>query len=175
MAKKKEPSIEDSVALFKDIIKRASFDSFIRYNTILYSKNKKGYGSILIPEQKLWDELIKDKEFISMVRELDPSNIDDRALLEKLGPCNDINNENWITIDDEEMTSGKTIEISLPGFNYNIPINKGIFPIRFKKSESNNFAYKVYNNPFLLLSIKKKFDGFVEDSGITLIRIFQIL
>lgn len=171
---KKEPTIEDTVNLFFDVINRCGFQVFRRYNTILHSKSKKNSGTFFVVEQNLWNIISEDQDFNEITREFNPLIDSDRLILDKMIFTKDMDN-GWIQIPDEEMQSDKRIFIAIDGFEYNVEINKTIWPIRFRKAENGNFSYKVFRSPFYAFAIRKKFEGVGEDASFYMMRVFQII
>ena len=175
MAKKKEPSIADGVELFKDVMKRSTLTDFIYLNRILLGKTSKDANVLVIPDQTLWNALLEDEEFKTHISELDISDPEQFQMNEKFSYGNGIENSGWVEINAETMYAGEMVNITIDGFKYEIPVNKGLFPTKLKKAEYSNFAYKIYTDPKLALALKKKFDGPVDDSSFTIMRAFIIL
>ena len=175
MASKKVPSIADAVLGFKNVMSRIGLQEYTYLNHVIQSKTAKNFSVLIIPENALWDALIDDPEI--NLTELDISKPENTDAREKMYYGEELSrsNEGWIEMDPESLQKGDIINISIPGFTHEIPINKTLFVLRFKKAELNNFAYKVYSSPRLALVIKKKFEGPVPESGFYLARAFQIV
>ena len=173
---KKEPTIDDAIITFMDVLERCQFTSLLRENRVIYTKNdkKKSAGAILVIDQELWNKLADDQDFNEMSREMNPLIEDDRFIIDRLCFVRDMEND-WITIPDESMANLERIFIDVKGFEYKIEINKTIWPVRFKKAEMNNFSYQIFNKPFNAFVIRKKFEGPVPESSFYLVRIFQII
>lgn len=172
---KKEPTVEDSVAMFMDVIERCQFKSMLRENRVLYGKNAKKKSALLIPDQTLWNHLIENQDIAEMVRELNPKVETDRLILRWMSYANDMNND-WIAITDEEMTTDGRVYLKIKGYDYANEINKTIWPLRFRKAEVNNFSYKVFPaKPLDIFAIRKKFESPVEDASFYIMRLFQML
>lgn len=178
MAAKKEQSVEDGVKIFKDVIKRASLNEFIHVNRSLYgiTTGKKNTPVMMTLESELWNHIIDDPDLKSKITELDITKVENLDTKQKMIYADDmLNSDGWFQIDEEKMTKGDIIHISLDGYQYDIPINKVLFPIKFKKSESNNFYYKVFLKPSVVLVLKKKYESPVEGSSFYLGRAFRVL
>lgn len=170
MAKKKEPSIDEALNNFLDVMQRASLFDYVHVNSDIISENPKG-NSIIIPvEQILWEELLKKKEFTDHLQELNLT--DDKASLLKY-----LDNEPlWIDVDIDEFFNGKTIQIKVSSYEYNIPLNKNALPIRLKKSEFNNISYRIFIDDHVVLALKKKFiyEG-IDGCNFSMIRLFKVV
>lgn len=176
MAKKKIPSIEDALKIFKDVMQRASLTSYQYVNNIMLSKNPGGNTIVIIPEQELWLKIIDDEEMKPVLKELDISDPEQNDKMQVLQYAKDLDGEPWIDIDPEVLFKGKIFKISLKGFDYEVPINKGLLPLKLRKAEYNNIKYRVFTNPNLVLSLKKQFDfPAIEHCGFTIIRMFQVI
>lgn len=173
MGKKKEPSIIDSLNLFKDVMKRASILDYLYVNKNVFCITSKGMRVYIYFDQTLWNAIMDDEDLKSHFKEVDINKEEQRIVADRLSYFNDLEN-GWIEMDPEKVYKGETFKISIDGFSYDININKSIYPVRFKKAELNNFAYKV-DMKHMILFIKKKFDGAVEDSSFTIMRGFNII
>ena len=171
---KKEPTIADAVDIFFNIIDRCGFSVFKREDKILHTKNKKNAGTYFIIDQTLWNAVSEDQDFNEIVRELSPLIPADRLIIDRIPLLRDMEN-GWIEISDESMMNDPKIYISLEGYNYQIEVNKTIWPIRFKKAENNNFAYKIFRGKTDSFAIRKKFVGPLDDTSFYMVRMFQII
>ena len=171
---KKEPTIEDMASTFWEIINRAQIETFLRNDRILYGINKKKMGMLIVTEPDLWCKVFENQEISDRSRELNPTIETDRHIIDDCFYVKDMEN-GWINIEIAEMEVADKIEIKLEGFKYPIEINKNIWPIRFKKAEFNEFAYKIYRNPKQVFVVRKKFQGPVENSSFYICRIFTII
>ena len=171
MAKKKLSSMDDAVKLFKDVMQRASLESYHHVNRIMLSKNEEGNRILVIPEQGLWDTLIGSLE----IKELDISIPEQSDEVKWFEYGEDLEN-NWFPIDmGEDLFNGKIFKVLVKGHEYHIPINKELMPMKLKKAEYDNLSYRIFNKPLLILAIKKRFEPIVPDSGFTIIRLFQVI
>lgn len=173
---KKETTISDAVAEFISIMDRCQFISFKYENRIIYTTNpkKKNTNTVFIPDEALWLALTENENFMKKCKELDPTNANDRIILERLSFTKDMDT-NWIEIDNNSMANDDRIYIKLDGFEYKIEINKTIWPLRFKKNEFGNFSYRIFNKPFPAFAIRKKFISNIEGGSFYMLRIFQII
>lgn len=171
---KKEPTIEDAVNNFFDVIGRCGFSVFRRYDRVLHSKSKKNTGTFFIVEQNLWNVVSEDQDFNEITREFNPLIDADRLILDKMIFTNDMV-EGWVPIPDDDMASDKRIFIKLDNFEYEIEINKTLWPIRFRKAENNNFSYKIFKVPFNAFAIRKKFEGVGDETSFYMMRVFRII
>jgi len=151
MAKKKIPSMEDALNDFKSIMLRASLSDYLHVNGILISKNPKDVSVIIKPDKSLY-------KYIEYIKYTDESN-----------------KELWIDINCDDLYAGKVISISVNGFNYEVSVNKNSVPLKLRKAEFNNISYRIFTNPKLILTLAKRFDGYVDDSSFTMFRLYQIL
>lgn len=175
MASKKQPSIDDALSYFKDVMKRSNIIEFKHVNSMIHAVNAKDVSVIIVPDQLLWNAIIEDEELKSHMDELDISKPENSIIQEKFTYAQDLNGNSWIEINGETMYAGEMVNITIDGFKYEIPVNKGLFPTRLKKAEYNNFAYRIYTQPRLALVLKKKFEGPIENTSFSIIRAFQVL
>lgn len=171
---KKEPTIEDAVAVFFNIVDRCGFSIFKREDKIMYTRNKDNAGTYFLIEQELWNVLSEDQDFNEIVRELSPTIPADRMIIDRIPLLRDMDN-GWIEISDESMMNDPKIYISIEGYNYQIEVNKTIWPVRFKKAENNNYAYKIFRGKTDSFAIRKKFESPVKDASFYMVRMFQII
>ena len=173
MGKKKEPSVNDSLDLFKEIIKRAGLKDFTYIGTNMFCRTAKDINLSFHFDQPLWAIIIDDNDLKDKLKEVNITTVVGNRIATILEYCNDLK-DGWVELDSQVLYDGGMIEISIDGFDYTIPINKTIFPIKFKKAEYNNFGYKVYLNN-KVLSIKKTFDGTVPNASFTILRTFHFI
>ena len=169
---KKELTITDAVEKFKASTSKVGFNTFIRYNRNLYSINKNRKYVILVPDDALYLELIRDTSMD--IRELDLNDKVDR----RIQPCfqfvENMDDIGWIEIDAEKLRNNETIRIELDGFPYPIEINIKNFLFRLKKDEYCKFYYKLSLTD-KWFAIKKYFEGPVEGGGFWVVRGFHII
>lgn len=177
MAKKKEPSLADSLNNFKDTMLRASLSNYVYVNRNLITTHPKGYSVIIIPEKDLWTTLIDDDEMKKNMREVILTNPDDFELSDLTKYCDDIDNRDiWIELDAETLYKGKIIRVKVhDDFEYDVPINRDLLPLKLKKAEYNDIAYRIFTSESPMLCIKKRFNYPLPDAGFTMIRVFSII
>lgn len=176
MAKKKVPSVEDAINRFRDVMLRASLSDYLYVNQTMISKNPKDNSIIIIPDQDLWIRLIDDEELKNHIKELDITNKDHSEQMKLCSYSDDLIHESWIEIDPNILFTGKIFKIGVKGFEYELPINRGLLPLKLRKAEYNNISYRVFTKPNLVLALKKRFDfPAIENCGFTMIRMFQII
>lgn len=176
MAKKKVPSVDDAIKIFKDAMQRASLSDYLYVNKTLFSTNPKGNSIVIIPDQSLWENLIDDPEIKDHLKEINPENTEHYEKLQLLPYAENIDGDMWTNIDAEVLFRGKLFRISVKGFEYELPINKGLLPMKLRKAEYNNISYHVFTKPNIVLSLKKRFDfPAIEECGFTMIRMFQVI
>jgi hypothetical protein len=174
MGKKKEPSVADAIKQFKEVTQRASLSDYYHVNGKMLSLNDANNMILVIPESKLWEELLNDTEI--HVKEIDITEPDQFYLSQWFAYGEDLSDEWWIPIDiNEELFTGKVFKIKLGGYDYKIPINRDSMPLKLKKAEYNNVSYRVFKKPGMVLAIKKYFGFPIEGYGFTIMRMFQIV
>ena len=173
MGKKKEPNLHDSLNLFKNVMKRSSILDYLYVNQNTFSINSKGMRVYMNIDQSLWNIIMEDEHLKSHFRELDLTKEEHRIISKRLNYFEDLE-EGWIEMDADKVYQGEMFKIKIDGFSYDININKSIYPLRFKKAELNNFAYKL-DLKNMMLFVKKKFEGAVDDSSFTIMRGFNII
>lgn len=186
LAKKKVPSIEDAIELFKETMIRVSLASYYQVNNILLSINNDQNKILIIPDPELWEEMwsnrgvedieeFKKSDPLFRVKELDIT-VPEEYEFQQWFQYGENLVDNWIPIDlKEDLFTGKIFKINIKGYEYDIPINRELMPIKLKKSEFENISYRVFLKPLPILSIKKRFDFPIEGCGFTLMRLFQII
>lgn len=177
MAKKKEPSLADSLNNFKDTMLRASLSDYVYVNKNLITVHPKGYSVIVIPDQDLWTTIIDDEEMKKDITEANLNNPDDSELADLIKYCNDLDSPLWIELDPEVLYKGKIIRVKVhDNFEYDIPINRDLLPLKLKKAEYNNISYRIFmDDESPVLCIRKKFEYPLENGGFAMIRVFSII
>lgn len=182
MGKKKEPSIADAVSQIKDVMNRCLLTDYLYMNSKIISKSNKGYSVIIIPDSELWSAIVQDKEILDKMRELDLKNPNDAFYIDTINYADNITEESWIDLDAESMYNGKILKVKVTkNYEYDIPINRDLLPLKLKKAEYNNISYKVFSNftannkQSLCLGIKKYFNYPLDDTGFYIMRVFKIL
>ena len=177
MAKKNQPSIEDAIKSFKEVMQRASLSNYYYVGNVIISKNNDGNTILVIPEQLLWDKLIEDETWKteSNFREPDVTKPQEANLSSWAEYGKDLEAD-WFPIDiDADLYTGKVFKIKINGYEYKISINRDLMPMKLKKTEYEGVSYKVFLKPLQVLAVKKKFEGVVDGGGFTIIRLFQII
>ena len=176
MAKKKLPSIEDALESFRNVMTRSSLSSYVYVDYKLLSKSPKGYSILIIPDQELWNQILNDEEFKSNMTELNPEDPDTEAQKELFIYGEDQTSDGWIEADPEILFKGKVFKIKIHGFEYEIPINRDLLPLKLRKAEYNNISYRVFTSPNVVLALRKRFDfKDVDGGGFTIMRMFKVL
>lgn len=174
MAKKKVPSVDDAITIFKNAMLRASLSDYLYVNNNLISSNDKGNTIIVIPDQTLWLRIIDDVDMKDHLSELDINKKGDREKMKLLQYAGDFDNDAWVEIDNDVLFSGKLFNINVEGLEYEVPINKGLIPLKLRKAEYNNIKYRIF--PDSILSLKKRFDfPAIENCGFSIVRMFQLI
>jgi len=175
MGKKKLPSIQDALESFKNVMTRSSLSNYVHVNTRMLSKSPKGYSVLIIPDQQLWDLIIEDETLHPNMKELDLTDPKEAEMNELFVYGDDLENKCWIEADPLVLLSGKVFKIKIHGFEYEIPINRDLLPLKLRKAEYNNIMYRVFTNPNVVLGLKKRFNSPVEGGGFTIMRLFKVL
>lgn len=178
MAKKKEPSIDDALNCFKDVMQRALLSNYVYVNSNLVSKNPKGNSILIIPEQALWLKIIEDEDLRKSMRELDISSKEDQDLNTFFQYIDKLKEVQWVDLNHEDLFKGLVINIkAISGADYEHPINKNMLPLKLKKSEYKDIDYSVFNgNGSIILALRKRFIfPDIPDSGFSIIRLFKVI
>lgn len=176
MAQKKQPTIDDGLNNFKDVMRRASLSDYFYVNRVLLSIDNAGRTILVIPEDPLWEAIIKDDELKSHIRELDLNNPVEYELQKKFEYVNELNQGGWIDVDLESFYKGAVIKVSIDGFSYSVQWTKEHLPVKMKKAEYKEIQYKVILKPSLCLGIKNKFETKdVDGGGFTMMNFYQIV
>lgn len=180
MAKKKEPSVQDALAVFKDVAHRATLSDYFMVNRRMVSKTDKDRKVLIIPGDQLFDAIINDEELSKCIKELNINNPDEAALQEIFKFGDDLESPAWIEIDPEPLYKGRVKNVEVHDkFEYTIPIHRNLLPLKLKKAEYNNISYRIFIKISsvieLSIAVKKKFDFPLEGCGFTMIRVFKIL
>lgn len=175
MATKKEPSIDDALKYFKDVIQRASLTNYVHYNGKLISKNPKGKSILIIPEKELWVKIKEESDISNNITELDINDKDYGNIISMFECMDNLDDNSWIDVDIDNLYKGNLLKVSIKDFEYQVPINKNMIPLKLKKSEFTDIKYKVFIKPLLVLGIKKKFPFPIEGYSFSIIRLFKII
>lgn len=180
MAKKKEPSIDDALNIFKDVMQRALLSNYVYVNSILVSKNSKGKSILIAPEKELWLKILEDEDLKKSMKELDYGDPNDQEALPFFLYLNELKDLSWTELNSEEMFNGTTIKIKISeDFGYEHPINKTMLPIKLKKSEFKDIEYCVFksnssNN--IILALRKRFEfPAIPEAGFSIIKFFKVI
>ena len=175
MAEKKKPTAEDELMKFKDILKRSKITNLAYLNNTMISLNTDTISTILIPDSDLWNLIINDNELKDHIVEYD-QNVHETDMRDKFVYGSNLDNEIWISIDPEVILNGSLMNINVSGFSYNIPINKGLFPLKFRKAECNSFMYRVTKHKEnTILILRKLFESKVEKCNLNMITIYVVV
>lgn len=175
MAKKKQPSIQDGLKEFKDVMLRASLSNYSYVDRVLLSKNSKGNSILIAPKIELWNAIMDDEELSKTITPIDITNPADYQLQPLFSFGQELSHDAWLDIDPEILFAGKVFKITIDGFDYQIPINKDCLPVKLRKKEYTDIKFRVFTSPSHVLGIKKYFPFEVENGGFSMIRLFQII
>jgi len=81
----------------------------------------------------------------------------------------------WLNIDSEDMYNGKKITIGIQDNEYDVHINKNIWPLKFRKGEADNFSYVLISGKIYRIIFRKKFDLPLEGYSFDLRRSYQVI
>lgn len=174
MAKAKEPSVDDALVIFKDVMNRSSISNYVHLNGIMIGKNDKDKNVIIVPDKSLWLKISEDEDIKSKLKEIDisdPAESENKLIISyaEVDP-------KYIDIDIDTLFKGSVIKIKVSDeFTYEIPINKNLLPLKLKKNEFNNIGYWIFNKPSLVLALRKRFDFPIDNYGFSMIRLFKII
>lgn len=173
MAKTKEPTIKDSVLIFKDALSRSKMSPMLYQNRIIYSRHKAGHSVLTAVEPELWSWAIQDQDIRSMLTMYDIKKDPDLVSVFRYGEGMDY--EDWIPLDPEKMYSGDLVQLKIDGFEYDIPINVKVFPLKLRKNEFSGFSYRVTMTDKVVLSIRKKFETPITGTSFYMVIPFQVI
>lgn len=176
MAKKKIPSIDDALKIFKDAMQRASLSDYLYVDKTLHCKHPKDYTVLVIPDQALWLKILEDDELKDQLKEINITDPNQEEKIKNMRYVENLEDDGWIDIDSEILFKGKIFKVSSMGFDYEIPVSRALLPLKLKKAEYNNIKYRIFTSPDLILSIKKKFEfPAIPNCGFCMIRLFKII
>lgn len=177
MAAKKEPSIDDALILFKDVMQRASLSNYVYVNKTILSENPKGKSVIIVPDQGLWLSILNDQELKGQMKELDINDPDYENRKSKLSIIENISIDDWTPIDIESLFKGKTLKINVSeDFEYDVPLNKTMLPFKLKKAEFKDISFRlIIKDNTIILALQKRFIFPIEDQSFSLINIFKVV
>lgn len=187
MAKKKIPTLDDAIKAFKDVTTRASLSSYYHVNQILLSNNADGNKILVIPDGALMGGLTEDPEI--KMEALDIGIPEQYELNKWFKYGKDLESEGWLPIDvTEELFSGKIFKVKIAQYEYSVPINRELLPLKLKKAEYDGISYRIFGTyknigggvvaaEPIIMGIKKRFEGPAEvnDAGFSMIRLFQVV
>lgn len=174
MAKKKEPSIQDALTYFREVMLRASLTDYTHVNRIMYTKNPKEKSVLVIPEITLWNAILENEEFKKHIKELSLTDPEANQISSIISYGSMIDTS-WLDIDSETLYTGKIFNIDINGFEYQLTVNRDCLPVKLKKAEYSDIQYKVFTSPYHVLAIKKYFPYKIENCGFTMMRLFKII
>lgn len=176
MGKKKLPSIEDALESFKNVMTRSSLSNYVYVNSKMLTRTPKGYSVLVIPDQALWNKIVEDESLKPNLKEFDPNNPEDIKQQGLFSYGDDLSSKDWIEADPDILFKGKVFKIKIHGFEYEIPINRDLLPLKLRKAEYNDISYKVFTSPNIVLALKKRFDfKDVDGGGFSIMRMFKVL
>ncbi len=173
MGKKKEPSIQDSLKTFLDVMQRMDLKNIMYQNNILIGNTIKNGNAVGITmDSQLW-QLVRDSKKIEMIP-LDPTDKHYCGLFSLME-----NDNGWFDIDIDDFSAGKIISIPVNDHNWTVSINKDVIPLRLKKAEMNGIAYQIVSKTGVLagnkiLKVRKQFAGVVDGGTFSIIVMFII-
>ena len=173
MAKTKEPTVKDSVLIFKDVLTRSKMSPLIYQNHVIYSLHKEGYSVLTVVEDELWNWASQDPDIRGKLVPADPHK--NHEILQKFIYAEGMDSDNWISLDPDKMYSGELIQLKIDGFEYDIPVNVKVFPLKLRKNEFSGFAYRVTKMDKFTLSIRKKFETPIPGTSFYMVIPFQII
>lgn len=177
MAKKKITSV-DALNIFKDVMTRALLSEYQYTNRIMIARNtKKGNLVMICPEVDLWNMIIDDPDMKIHMSELLVNDPEQNRISQVTSYMDDLSSDQWIPLDTDLLYKGKVIHLSIEGFDYKIPVNRDLLPLKLRKKEYSGIHYRVFITPFHILAIKKKFESPLEEGkyGFELVRLLQIV
>jgi hypothetical protein len=167
MGKKKLPSMEDNVKVFKTVMERMGIASFNHINRILIGTVESN-TIFIVPDEALWDNLIVDMELHEL-----PVDSDESRYIQYID-----DSEDWLPI-ETDLYNGKILTIKFKDFEHHISVNKELLPLKLLKKEFNNIYYKMYysnsKQVSIILGIKKRYEGTVDGGGFELTRLFFVI
>lgn len=170
MAAKKIKSDQDAIKYFDGVVTRSSASGYIYVNNIALFKTKDDKSMLIVPEDKLWNEIVSRPDYI---REIDLNNKEESDFRGIFKFADDLN-EGWIDLDTNILSAGKVMKISYKSIEYEIPINKDLLPLRLTKDEWNNVTYRIFIDP-LTLVIRKKFETGIEGFDFNMLMCYRVL
>ena len=175
MGKKKEPTLQDGLKVFKEVMARASLSDYTYVNRTLLSKNQKGRTILIVPEEGLWNLILDDADLKGQLKPLDLNDPASSSLKPLFEFGEDLADTSWLPIDHEALMGGQVIKISIDSFEYSPVISGACLPVKLRKAEFNDITYRVFTSPSYILALKKYFSSPVEGGGFTMMRLFKIL
>jgi hypothetical protein len=167
MGKKKLPSMEDSVKVFRTVMERMGITSFNHINRVLIGTVEDN-TIFIVPDEALWDNITIDMELHELPVDSDESKY--------IPYIND--SEDWLPV-ETDLYNGKILTIKFKNFEHQISVNKELLPLKLLKKEFDNIYYKIYysknDKVSIILGIKKRYEGVVDGSGFELIRLFFVI
>ncbi len=174
MAKTKEPTIKDSLLIFKDVLKRSKISNLVYQKNVIMGKHKDGYTVFFIVEEDLWILASQDGDIMNNMVALDTEKYP--HIVKKFLLAEGMNIDEWIGIDPDQMYSGELVHITIDNLDYDIPINVKVFPLKLRKTEFTGFAYRITTTADArVITIRKKFETPIPDTGFYIAVPFQIV
>lgn len=164
--RKREFTKEDAFEAFQDIANRIDSVERSICDGIIFSKDDDNEYSLIIPDEKLLEEIKNAK----LYEEVKPNT----QTLSFLYDCTNsvMGIEKWNHMDENVLYSGDSVY--LPMGERTLRFNKGLIPIRLRKSEFCEISYLIQLIPYPILIVKKYFPSKLEGFGVTLMKVFKI-
>ena len=175
MAGKKEPSIKESMEELCSVLERIQCVPLLYQNRNILLTTLKGINIGIIVEQALWNEMWKNPLIEFRFKEFKADDPYADVIKERFRHLEEYDESKFLPIDGKDIYDGKSIEIKHELLEWELMINKSLFPIRLKKSECNNIGYQVKKDSYTAFILKKTFDSKIPDGGFTLVRCFKVL
>lgn len=176
MAKKKEPCVADALMWYKSVIGRSFLSTYLYVNKVILYKTRKDSSVLVIPEDRLWEEIVRDDEMKSQLKELDMDNPEENSLSHIFSYADNLYDLGWVELPADRIHQGDVIKLKLDGINHDVSINRALIPLKLKKTEATDISYRVVQKDTeVILLIKKKFTYPMDGCGFTMMRIFRAL
>lgn len=175
MGTKKVAGPGDVIIEFKSVMQRAAISDYKSVDRYMISKTEK-CTVVVVPDVELWPFILEDQELKEHMKPLDLNDPADAELGSITKYAADIDLDGWVEPNLEDLFAGKPLKMTIDGFSYELSYSKDMLPLKLRKAEQNQIAYRVYLGQNPSVAIKKRFVvKNLDQYGFTMIRVFQII
>lgn len=171
MGKKKEITPQMAVSQWKEIVERSELSNLRNTNGVIIGINTAGKLVILVPDDQLLQLLLAETEDQLILYDRDDSLTVDYLPWFDYGL--QVNESGWLDYDGQKLFDGEAIVINLGEDRPKNYLSKDSLPLKLKKAEFTDIAYRVFMDE-KILAIKKRFE-LLPEYGFVVVKLYKII